>query len=76
MTWLTADGAGTGSDLFAGGFSWGTFLLVVGMFVALAVVSSLGILARMRDRSMKARRAAPQPTGPASTGDRDGATTS
>lgn len=41
----------TGSSLFDGGFSWGTLLLVIGMFVSLAVVSSLGILARIRDRA-------------------------
>jgi hypothetical protein len=53
MTWQDAahPAGNTGSSLFDGGFSWGTMLLVVGMFVSLAVVSSLGILARIRDRA-------------------------
>ena len=49
MTW---NEAGSGySSLFADGFGWGGVLLVIGMVVALAVVSGLGILARMRDRA-------------------------
>jgi hypothetical protein len=53
MTWQDAahTAGNTGSSLFDGGFSWGTLLLVIGMFVSLAVVSSLGILARIRDRA-------------------------
>lgn len=59
------DASDHGAGLFSGGFSWGTFLLVLGMFVALAVVSSLGFLARMRDRSEERRRPAPgTPTPP------------
>ena len=46
------------SGLFEGGFGWGGVLLVVGMVLALAVVSGLGILARMRDRTAE-RKAAP-----------------
>lgn len=44
-----ADGRG-------GGFSWGMLLMFVGGFAALAAVSSLGFIARLRDRS-NARRA-------------------
>jgi hypothetical protein len=53
MTWQDAahTAGNTGSSLFDGGFSWGTLLLVIGMFASLAVVSSLGILARIRDRA-------------------------
>ena len=39
-----------------GGFSWGTLLLFVGGAFLLAVVSGLGILARMRDRRHEMRR--------------------
>jgi len=39
------------SGLFEGGFGWSGVLLVIGMVLALAVVSGLGILARMRDRA-------------------------
>ena len=46
------------SGLFEGGFGWGGVLLVVGMVLALAVVSGLGILARMRDRTAE-RKAVP-----------------
>ncbi len=46
------------SGLFVGGFGWGGVLLVMGMVLALAVVSGLGILARMRDRTAE-RRAIP-----------------
>jgi len=49
MTWNDA-GSGS-SSLFADGFGWGGVLLVIGMVAALAVVSGLGILARMRDRA-------------------------
>ena len=49
MTWNEA-GSGS-SSLFADGFGWGGVLLVIGMVVALAVVSGLGILARIRDRA-------------------------
>ena len=60
---IHAAGATTdhGGDLFSGGFSWGTFLLVIGMFLALAIVSSLGFLARMRDRSVERRQVARPP---------------
>jgi len=72
MTWQSADAAGTGSDLFAGGFSWGTFLLIAGMMLALAVVSSLGILARMRDRATEMRGAVPPTPTSAPAEDRSG----
>jgi hypothetical protein len=49
MTWNAA--ASGSSGLFEDGFGWGGVLLVVGMVVALAVVSGLGILARLRDRA-------------------------
>ncbi|GAA2012733.1 hypothetical protein JL107_06130 [Nakamurella flavida] len=39
-----------------GGFSWGTLLLFIGGAFLLAVVSGLGILARMRDRRHEQRR--------------------
>ena len=49
---MIRNAAGSGSSgLFEGGFGWGGVLLVVGMVVALAIVSGLGILARMRDRA-------------------------
>ncbi len=62
MTWNEA--ASGSSGLFEGGFGWGGVLLVVGMVVALAVVSGLGILARIRDRAgarkaVEARNSAP-----------------
>jgi len=41
---------GSGSD-----FSWGTLLLIVAGFLALAVVSSLGFIARIRDRATERR---------------------
>jgi len=56
------------SGLFEGGFGWGGVLLVVGMVLALAVVSGLGILARMRDRAGE-RKAAPVDTAAASVDD-------
>lgn len=49
--------------LFGGG-SLGTVLLVVGMVLAVAVVSGLGFIARMNDRSAErkaARRVADEP---------------
>jgi cytochrome b len=49
MTWN--DAASGSSGLFEGGFGWGGALLVIGMVVALAIVSGLGILARLRDRA-------------------------
>jgi hypothetical protein len=49
MTWNEA--ASGSSGLFEGGFGWGGVLLVIGMVVALAIVSGLGILARLRDRA-------------------------
>jgi len=49
MSWNEA-GSGP-SGLFEGGFGVGGVLLVVGMVLALAIVSGLGILARMRDRA-------------------------
>ena len=56
-----------------GDFSWGTLLLTVAGFLALAVVSSLGFIARMRDRATERRataaRAKPAHTdAPSSTG--------
>lgn len=38
-----------------GDFSWGTLLLIVAGFLALAVVSSLGFIARIRDRATERR---------------------
>jgi len=49
MTWNAA--ASGSSGLFENGFGWGGALLVIGMVVALAIVSGLGILARLRDRA-------------------------
>jgi cytochrome b len=49
MTWIEA--ASGSSGLFENGFGWGGALLVIGMVIALAVVSGLGILARLRDRA-------------------------
>ena len=54
-------------------FSWGTLLLIVAGFLALAVVSSLGFIARIRDRATErkaeAARAERGHTGaPSSTG--------
>jgi len=63
-----AAAADSGSD-----FSWGTLLLIVAGFLALAVVSSLGFIARIRDRAAERRAEAaraerghldaPSPTG-------------
>jgi hypothetical protein len=53
MTWN--DAASGSSGLFEGGFGWGGVLLVIGMVVALAIVSGLGILARLRDRASERR---------------------
>ncbi len=44
----TTDGT---SGMFDSG--WGTALLIIGMVIALAVVSSLGFIARMRDRRLE-----------------------
>ena len=38
-----------------GDFSWGTLLMIVAGFLALAVVSSLGFIARIRDRATERR---------------------
>ena len=38
-----------------GDFSWGTLLLIIAGFLALAVVSSLGFIARIRDRATERR---------------------
>ena len=62
MTWNEA--ASGSSGLFEGGFGWGGVLLVIGMVVALAIVSGLGILARLRDRASE--RKALDVTGSAS----------
>jgi hypothetical protein len=57
-----------------GDFSWGTLLMFVGMFLALAVVSSLGFIARIRDRATERKAEAAraqrsrQPDAPSSTG--------
>ncbi len=42
----------------AGGFSWKTLLTFVGAAVLLAFFSSLGILARIRDRRIEQRKEA------------------
>ena len=42
----------------AGGFSWKTLLIFVGAAIMLAFFSSLGIIARMRDRRIEDRQAA------------------
>lgn len=44
----------------AGGFSWKTLLTFVGAAILLAFFSSLGIIARIRDRRIEARREAQQ----------------
>jgi len=46
------------AGLFGDGFGLGTILLIVGMVVSVAVVSGLGFIARMNDRSAD-RKAAP-----------------
>jgi hypothetical protein len=66
-----------------GGFSWKTLLIFVGAAIMLAFFSSLGIIARMRDRRIEDRREAQraseqqrraatdqQPGAPGSMGDR------
>ena len=50
-----------------GDFSWGTLLLIVVGFLALAVVSSLGFIARDR-RAEAARAERGHPEAPSSTG--------
>jgi len=57
----------------ASGFSWGTLLLVIAGFLALAVVSSLGFIARIRDRATERRVEAARaerghPDAPSATG--------
>lgn len=47
----TTDGT---SGMFDSG--WGTALPIIGMVIALAVVSSLGFIARMRDRRIEQHR--------------------
>ena len=47
----TTDGT---SGMFDSG--WGTALLIIGMVIALAVVSSLGFIARVRDRRLEQQR--------------------
>jgi amino acid transporter len=42
----------------AGGFSWKTLLTFVGAAILLAFFSSLGIIARLRDRRMEERKEA------------------
>ena len=42
----------------AGGFSWKTLLTFVGAAILLAFFSSLGIIARLRDRRLEDRRVA------------------
>jgi hypothetical protein len=54
------------AGLFGSG-SVGTILLIVGMVVAVAVVSGLGFIARMNDRNAERRAAqarAPRPPAP------------
>ena len=48
--------------LFSDGFGVGTILMVVGMILAVAVVSGLGFIARMNDRSAE-RKSADTQTG-------------
>lgn len=42
----------------AGGFSWKTLLIFVGAAIMLAFFSSLGIIARIRDRRIEDRKEA------------------
>lgn len=54
------------SGLFDGG-GLGTVLLIVGMVLSVAIVSGLGFIARMNDRSAErkaARRLGPDEAGP------------
>lgn len=46
------------TGMFGGG-GFGTVLLVVGMIVALALVSGLGFIARLHDRSAEKKTARP-----------------
>jgi len=57
------------SGIFDGG-GLGTVLLIVGMVLAVAIVSGLGFIARMNDRS--AERKASRPPGPDQAGPTDG----
>ena len=67
MTWIAAGSEPSG--LFEGGFGVGGVLLVIGMVLALAVVSGLGILARMRDRATEQKaHAAAVTAAPADAG--------
>lgn len=53
------------TGLFGGG-SLGTVLLIIGMVLSVAIVSGLGFIARMNDRSAErkaARRPAPEGNG-------------
>lgn len=45
--------------LFGDGFGVGTILLIAGMVLSVAVVSGLGFIARMNDRSAERRSARP-----------------
>jgi hypothetical protein len=47
--------AAAAADTGGADFSWGTLLLFVAGFLALAVVSSLGFIARIRDRANERR---------------------
>ena len=70
----SAAAAGAAVAVDSGGdVSWGTLLMFVAGFVALAVVSSLGFIARIRDRANErsaeaARTERRQTDAPSSTG--------
>jgi len=52
--------AAQGGGVFGDGFGFGTVLLIVGMVLSVAVVSGLGFIARMNDRSAERKSARPQ----------------
>lgn len=54
--------------LFSDGFGVGTILMVVGMILAVAVVSGLGFIARMNDRSAERKSAGTQTGQPPAAG--------
>ncbi len=73
MTWVPVAAAQQAGD---GGFNVGTLLLFVGGAIVLAFFSSIGVIARMRENRLEARRQArqSQPTvSPAGDPPRDAA---